>query len=58
MQLHLTTQLALSNDESRPIMEGVEGTAQSDPGAGSSQHYLHVQGGFILFAGKVLNAHL
>lgn len=43
--------VALSNNNSCPIMEGVEGGVQSEPGAGSSKRQSYVQGVHILFAG-------
>ncbi|KAJ4919291.1 hypothetical protein JOQ06_021584 [Pogonophryne albipinna] len=37
-------ELALSNNEGRPLMVGVEGRFSTDPG-GSSSHHLYIQGG-------------
>ena len=37
-------ELALSNNEGHPIMEGIEGGLKSDPSAGGSQDNLFVHG--------------
>ncbi|KAL7385936.1 hypothetical protein ABVT39_002109 [Epinephelus coioides] len=43
-QYTASEELALANNEGRPIMEGIEGGIKSDPCASSSQHHLYVQG--------------
>ncbi|KAI2646974.1 Copine-4 [Labeo rohita] len=40
-------ELALSNNEGRPIMDGISGARQSDPGAGSSKQVTVVDGNTV-----------
>ncbi|XP_073711474.1 uncharacterized protein [Misgurnus anguillicaudatus] len=40
-------ELALSNNKGRPIMDGIAGAVQSDPGAGSSKQVTLVQGNAV-----------
>ncbi|XP_050957722.1 uncharacterized protein LOC127158755 [Labeo rohita] len=40
-------ELALSNSEGRPIMDGISGARQSDPGAGSSKQVTVVDGNTV-----------
>ena len=54
-QYTASEELALANNEGRPIMEGIEGGIHSDPCASSSRHNLYVQGMYRAFGGKELN---
>lgn len=51
-QYTASEELALANNEGRPIMEGIEGGIKSDPCASSSQHHLYVQGMYGAFGVK------
>lgn len=49
----ISGELTLSNNRGQPVMEGIQGGVQSDPGAGSFHPHLFPQGMYKWF-GKAL----